>query len=378
MRGHWARIGSLIFLVSVMMCGPQSVRASEGICGSLADVTSGFVAKDACETNVGFWQDQHEIAFKQAMSRSMKPVELLEDEGRFQDSLRRCYDSECVRVAYVEQGQRLDSVDDVVDLAQKTLEENSENSAVEQTDMDGPGGPVSTISATEAGSDASQDEPSLVRDTPLQPLVGVPGATDRQGQVATSEGLHAEPSVSVAEGRRNTWLNQVLILSFWGILGCAVVLMLMAATNQVVVFYDGADAFWSIAPSAFLLIGSMVSTSMAPEGAEHFASTFLEKVVVGVAVLASIFAVVVNYRNAIHYNRSVVLGVMVGTLRLCISTFMALTVFGQLGKLMNSGSTRRQFNGALLVLMMVGVLWYVLINGRRVHENKGWLLEQPA
>lgn len=381
MRGHWVKVG-FIFLFSTMMCGPQSVRASEGVCGSLADVTSGFVAMEICQNHVGFWQEQHEIVLKQAMDRSMNPQELLEDERHFQDSLRRCGDSECVRVAYVEQSQRLDSVADVAELAQKTLEDNSANFATEKSDMGGSGGPVSTISATDAGSDysgtTSQDDLTLARDTPVQPLARVPSVADELGQVATSEGPHAEPQVSATEGRRSTWSNQVLILSFWGVLGCAVVLMLMAATNQVVVFYDGADAFWSIAPFAFLLIGLMVSTSMAPEGAEQFASTFLEKVVVGIAALASIFAVIVNYRNAIHYNRSVVLGVMVGTLKLCISTFMALTVFGQLGKLMDSGSTRRQFNGAILILMMVGVLWRVLINGRRVHENRGWLLEQPA
>lgn len=392
MEISWTKCGRLTLLVVALMSGSQTIRASERICESLGDVKSGFVPQEICESHLRLWQEQHELALEHAMARSQSAQGLREGDDHFQGTLRRCDVFECVRLAYLEQSQRLHAVDEVVELAHESQEESAAGFSQEQggvADNYGPADTVRTAETTQVDlastGEAGQNQSALASDTSTM-TADVPGqeiaedrlSADRQDPVETGETLRVETQAPIAEGGRSTLLSQVLVLSFWGVLGCAVVLMLLAATNQVVVFYDGADAFWSIAPIAFLSIGLMVSASLTPEGAEQFASTFLEKVAIGLAVVASAFAAVVSYRNAIHYNRSVVLGLMVGTLKLCVSTFMVLTVFGQLGKLMDPGSTRRQFNGALLIFMMIGVLWYVLINGRRVHVNKGWLLEQSA
>jgi hypothetical protein len=72
-----------------------------------------------------------------------------------------------------------------------------------------------------------------------------------------------------------------------------------------------------------------------------------------------------------------VLGLLVGTLKIAAASFTALSVAGQFSKLGDSASTRRERRDAMLILAVLGLLWWVLVNGHRVYEKRGWQLE-PA
>ena len=145
--------------------------------------------------------------------------------------------------------------------------------------------------------------------------------------------------------------------------------MLLAATNHVVVFYDGLDVWWSFAPLLSLATGYMIARSISSEDA---GTSFLEILVMGIAVLVAAVSTLINYHNAIRHNRSMILGLAIGTLKLATSSFTVLSVAGQLSRLSDSESTRRERADAMLTLAMIGFVWWILVNGQRVYEKRGW------
>ena len=113
----------------------------------------------------------------------------------------------------------------------------------------------------------------------------------------------------------------------------------------------------------------MIARSISSEDA---GTSFLEILVMGIAVLLAAVSTLINYHNAIRHNRSMILGLAIGTLKLAASSFTVLSVAGQLSRLSDSESTRRERADAMLTLAMIGFVWWILVNGQRVYEKRGW------
>jgi len=167
--------------------------------------------------------------------------------------------------------------------------------------------------------------------------------------------------------------EQLLKLGGWGILGTLVFLIVLGLTNRVVIFYNAADAWWSISPLLFLVGAAIIAATLAPEGAKEFATTPIEKAVLAGGGLGAVLGIIMTFYNAIRYNRNLFLGVLVGACKVIVSLLMAVTFIGSFSGVFPSRNTAR--GDAVffaLVVMLVGFLWVALVNGERVYEKKGW------
>jgi len=288
---------------------------------------------------------------------------------------------ECVREVYSEEVQWLDAYrPPTVSVAAADPEEPPDSSPVliEGSGTSSAEGWPTDSREPADGSYAAAPHPSEhsgQSDITARHTTASPAAADTPdyARLETATAPAAEELPQPGQAVLEQWHEQLFVLSFWALLGTAVLMLILAATNRAVIFYDSTDAWWSIAPFFCLVVGYALIGNLAPSEDAPFASTAAEKAVAAVAMLLSAGAVVVNYRNAIRHNRSILLGVIVGTFKLAIALFMALTVIGQLSRISDTASTRRQMSGALLILAVVGLLWHVLVNGKRVYERRGWV-----
>lgn len=181
----------------------------------------------------------------------------------------------------------------------------------------------------------------------------------------------APAQTEAMSGISETTLLQILKLVGLTILGALVLLIIMGVTNRVVIYYDRADAWWSISPFLFLLVSVIIAQILTPEG-QQFASTTLEKAALVAGVVGIVFGIYKTIYNAIRYNRNVALGLFIGIFKVVISLAMAFTAIGSLSSIFDKKTSARGAGIFALVIMLTGFLWVVLINGEKVYNKKGW------
>lgn len=367
------RPGWLVGLLMLALASfPSQAQTHGDICVSIG---SHAVAVDICRANLRLWEEGYQRDLNAAASRSDEPQQIIQESAdSLSGELARCRDSECIRLAYVNETHRLQSIEgralNVEILAAPT--------EIDPSDHHARPSDASIPPSTSEDEVASWQQPEqIAANAPAAFDASPPGNEARQSD---QPGANATPSGTDSsvpdpgETRETTFLDQLGVLALWGVLGCVLLVLLLAATNHVVVFYDGLDVWWSFAPILSLAIGYMIARSISSEDA---GTSFLEILVLGIAVLIAVVSTLINYHNAILHNRSLLLGVIIGTLKIAAATFTAVSVAGQLSRLSDSESTRRQRADAMFVLAVIGFMWWVLVNGQRVYEKRGWQLE-PA
>ncbi|MDW8352788.1 MAG: hypothetical protein RML99_12835, partial [Anaerolineae bacterium] len=105
-----------------------------------------------------------------------------------------------------------------------------------------------------------------------------------------------------------------------------------------------------------------------------FASVVLLNLVAIAGLLLAFVGVLITVHNAVRYNRSLPLGVLVGIFKMSIALLMIVTLVGHLFKASRS-NTMIAFSWNLLAVGVLGWLWMRLVNGRRVYLQRGWAVE---
>ena len=369
------RMGMLgcLLLMLLLAVLPLQAQIQQDICASIG---GHVVAVDSCRANLRLWEESYQRDLNAAASQTSEPQQLiLESAAILNDDLGQCRDPECIRLAYVNETHRLQAIErsefDVERLAASTENDPGDHHA---RPLDAP---IPQSIPEEEASRGQQPE-QIAGNAPTADDTSPPGTETRPSD---QPGADAKPSGSdpnatdSGQTRETTILDQLGVLALWGVFGCVLLVLLLAATNQVVVFYDGLDVWWSFAPILSLAFGYMIARSISSEGA---GTSFLEILVLGVAVLLAIASMLINYHNAIRHNKSIFLGLIVGTLKIATATFTVISVAGQLSRLSDPNSTRRQRGDAMFVLAVIGFMWWVLVNGPRVYEKRGWRLEPAA
>ena len=187
------------------------------------------------------------------------------------------------------------------------------------------------------------------------------GATARSAPAKTDVALGTSPATQ----------TQVLKLVGLAILGTLVLLIIMGLTNRVVIFYDQADAWWSVSPFLFLVASVIITHILTPDG-QQFGGTPVEKGALVVGAIGALVGIYMTIYNAIRYNRNIVFGLFVGICKVIISLAMALTVMGSLNAIVDKKTSLRGTILITIFLSILGFLWKALINGERVYNKKGW------
>ncbi len=167
-------------------------------------------------------------------------------------------------------------------------------------------------------------------------------------------------------------VGQLFILFAWVALFALILMVVLGLTGKIVIFYDIADAWWSISPLVFLIAGVIIAGTLAPKDAK-LGSAVLAQATLVLAGIGALVGVFLTFSNAIKYNRNIVLGLLIGLGKSFISVFMAITFVGSFSGAISSKNSSRQAIGPTILLGIVGFLWISLVNGPEVHEAKGWI-----
>jgi uncharacterized protein len=216
-----------------------------------------------------------------------------------------------------------------------------------------------------------QGQPQQLSHSPI-PSQGVKDAQPQQ----VSVGPAASAGLAEKTNRPSALKQQMMKLTAVLTVVALLALLVLGATNNVVIFYDHKDAWWSLSPVAIMGSCFLLATGLAPPDAKEIGTTLLEKFVLTIGGVGALLGVGVTFLNAIRYNRSIALGILVGVCKAIVSLLMALTFWASFRTVMNSKATAREASVAALTIAMVGVLWHLLVNGQRVYEKKGWHLQQ--
>jgi uncharacterized protein len=228
--------------------------------------------------------------------------------------------------------------------------------------------------ASEEPLKPKSENAQVERSDPTEPEASARAAripeTVLTGETTTATQANHNPS-SVFE-LSDLQIEQLLKLSAWTVVGALILMVVLGLTGKVVIFYDIADAWWSISPFVFMVVGFIIAISLAPKGGK-FAGTGLEQAILALAAIGALVGVFLTFANAIKYNRNIALGLLVGLGKALISVLMAITFIGSFSGATDSRRSSRQAIGPAIALAIVGFLWVALVNGRKVHIAKGWI-----
>lgn len=168
--------------------------------------------------------------------------------------------------------------------------------------------------------------------------------------------------------------NEQLQLAALGFVLFMAVIVILGGMRKIVICYDLKDFAWSFG-WVLALIGSSIGASMLyPEGQTE--PTLTGMIVTALMGMTALACIVMVFVNAIRYNRSIVVGVIVGTFKLIFGLAFVILVWGAIQP--NHG--RRGSGGSFALLAILALVFYGLyratINGPEVYQQKGW--PEPA
>jgi uncharacterized membrane protein YidH (DUF202 family) len=184
--------------------------------------------------------------------------------------------------------------------------------------------------------------------------------------------------------------HDLWILIAYGLAVLLLVIIIAGLSNRIVFYFDHGDLALSFAPPLALVLTAvalfalgfrpenahqalaMAKLALAGQSSTPGGPTPLAVVLVmGSGAALALGCLLFTFVNAARFNRSLALGVLVGTCKLLLSV---LVVFWPLlGRASGQGSRRTTPRWAIYVL--IGIFaWIIahLVNGRAVYQRRNW------
>lgn len=147
----------------------------------------------------------------------------------------------------------------------------------------------------------------------------------------------------------------------------------LGVAKKVVIYYDTRDLFTSISPPLLLSFARWFVFEPTLPLDSAYTQIIVRGLVSGFFVFLSIVFLIRNFRLAIHHNKSIFIGIIVGVCKL----FLGYLVVWMLGAISaqrraEKEQHKRVDDRPLLTLPIVGILFAALVNGEAVYYLKGW------
>lgn len=370
----------LTLLVPLLACcgaaAAQADRALDGIpalSAAMEDVAArnldprvfcppGNDTYEACARHVGFWGEQHTLMLNTALTTTGNPQQLLEEEAAWVNDVQAlcAHDIQCLADALQERNAVLASVRQTAGADELT---------------DEPYSPEPGVAAPSYEDNAAEDVAAGATPSPGD----VPTLETRpQPTPATSAGSASNTPLAGQSGPGITPEAQLALLILLAISVAGLTIFALAAWGKVVFYYDTPDFAWSLSPALSVMLTTLVISIL--RSGQHSATALdpLQWGVIGIGSLLCVTGVLIAYFNAIRYNRSLLVGLVIGTCKTLVASFMILSLFANGGRRFNedfhkqSARGRKQRSDAKFAFAVLASLWLALVNGERVYRNKGW------
>jgi amino acid permease len=175
---------------------------------------------------------------------------------------------------------------------------------------------------------------------------------------------------TISEILQNEQLLQMLGLVFGVVFVGAI---LAGMTNKVVVYFDFNDFFVSLMTVGIWVIAFIALSILEKEGQTAQLNT-MQVGTIGVSALISVVCGITSVKSAIDYNRSMVIGLIIGVVKILTAIVGVVMILGQFQKLFEDDSSSKDVIVAMFLLGLFTWIGNRLINGEEVYEEKGWEL----
>lgn len=146
-----------------------------------------------------------------------------------------------------------------------------------------------------------------------------------------------------------------------------IALLIMGATNKVVIYYNVKDYLISIAPYLAIIAGIIFYHMYTPEESTTATPTFMQYVVIILSCILVVWFSILTYINAIKYNTHPILGVIIGTMKLIVACISVLLSIILITGAFIKGKPGDKSVGIVAVIAL-GII-ALLINGERVYNS---------
>ncbi len=170
--------------------------------------------------------------------------------------------------------------------------------------------------------------------------------------------------------------NQTLQVFFFLFGAIFLLLLVLGATNKVVVYFDGADFALSMVPLLSLVSAVILMGVFGPE-VEQKDLTGQQIFILGLGIVISIGTAVWSVRMSVFYNKNLPFGVLVGIFKVAAATLGLLIIVGLVSRAFDSKMRLRDALWAIVLLSFFIWIGKKLINGYAVYQEKGWPLPAP-
>lgn len=221
---------------------------------------------------------------------------------------------------------------------------------------------------------------SMEDPTARSPMPGAAVGAD----IAPHEAIASPPAaeqIPRGAGRKDSGPAKLFYLAVLAIALGAIAIFALSMKGKIVFYYDGRDFAWSLSPAIVAVVTGLV-VWIFHEGGDAGQLTLVQICVIGLGSCVAAFGIWVAVYNAIRYNRSLPIGLLIGVCKTMISGLMVFSLFANAGRkngrdyYKNTATGRRERAAAATSFAILGILWMALVNGERVYEKKGW--ELPA
>ena len=156
-----------------------------------------------------------------------------------------------------------------------------------------------------------------------------------------------------------------------------IVMLIAGAANKIVVYFDTKDFLISFMPwGSIILAYILINIYHHGEGEVNFEHlSGMQTFVWYVGIACSVIFFIWSMKLSITYNRAVSLGFFVGIFKTLSSLLGVLIVVGNIGKVLDNKSSKKDMFIAMLVIGIFVWFGKKLINGKQVYLEKGWPLQ---
>jgi hypothetical protein len=176
---------------------------------------------------------------------------------------------------------------------------------------------------------------------------------------------------------RNIESDLYMILAI--ILACIGILLLVAgAFRKVVIYYDTSDMVMSLVAGLFLIFVYNVNDIKEVHFfASEFMNILLKWTLVVMCYLGAVASTLITFKNAIYYNKNIVIGTFIGLFKLLFIAITSIVMVAQGIRILEQKSGR-DILVASFILGVFGSLVRIMINGQEVYERKGWQVPEDS
>lgn len=173
-------------------------------------------------------------------------------------------------------------------------------------------------------------------------------------------------------------MNELQMTILVSVLVVYVIILLFGLAHKIVIYFDPGDLVISLLPWFTLIVAFVLMMIYQPAEVDFDinALNMIQTYILYAGIIISFVFLVWTIILSIKYNRSFVIGLVVGIFKLVSALLGALILISQVSAMKDEKTKRKNFWFAILVF---GAFWWLgkrLINGKRVYRDKGWDLQK--